>query len=237
MEWHKADGELVGRVTLPNNSFGIQLEQYDLCDIMLRHLARLPSVQVLFGTTLVSFQESNGTVISTCTKEGQSDSGTLRHESQFLIGADGGKSTVRKQLGIPLEGYTWDDRVVTFNMIYPSQYMEDTFCGANFTVDPELWGVIIRLRSDNWRITFPVPSEKDNPFEWDEEKMMAEIKTVMTKLVPGPREKAKITNYAPYQIHQRCASSFLKGRVVLAGDAAHVSAVTLSVPCFLEEAR
>lgn len=229
LEWHGPKGELLARIIYPNKTFGVQLEQCEVCEIILKHLAKYSNVQVVFGIALVTVEQDSGGVVSTYEREGKTDSGVLQHKSNFLIGADGGKSTVRKQLQIPLEGFTWDDFVVTFNIIYPSKYLEGTFCGANFTVDPELWGVIIKLPSDNWRITFAVSGGEDDPFAWHEEKMLAKIKTVMSKLLPGPIEEAKITAYAPYSMHQRCATTFLQGQVILAGDAAHVSVICPSM--------
>lgn len=45
------------------------------------------------------------------------------------------------------------------------------------------------------------------------------------KLFPGPKPvEYKLEMFSPYKIHQRCASSFKVGRVLLAGDAAHLCA-------------
>ena len=41
--------------------------------------------------------------------------GATLHTGGYLIGADGGRSTVRKQCGIPFEGFTWPERFVVFS--------------------------------------------------------------------------------------------------------------------------
>ncbi len=54
------------------------------------------------------------------------------------------------------------------------------------------------------------------------EQLQERLPMKFDALLPGPKPLAyNVTLFAPYRIHQRCASTFRKGRVLLAGDAAH----------------
>src|SRR5271155_4597740 len=57
------------------------------------------------------------------------------------------------------------------------------------------------------------------------EECMERLPAKFEALFPGPKPvkgQYELKSMSPYRIHQRCAETFRKGRVVLAGDAAHL---------------
>lgn len=152
---------------------------------------------------------------------------SFTHRSQYLIGADDGRSATRKLVGIPFEGWSWDDyTIITAKVIYDTRKMAP-FGEANFTVDPELWGVVIKLPEHNWRINFAISSKEGGSGDWTGGMLMKRAREVIPRIIPDPVEDFEITRVAAYEMHQLCAAKFVEGRVILAGDSAHVS----TMPC------
>lgn len=142
---------------------------------------------------------------------------------QYLVAADGGRSTVRKQLSIPLSGFTWEDyRLVSANIDY-DLFKHSNWGPANWIVDPDLWAVVAYCGYGTvWRVASAERLD-ENTQEWDEAAAIRRLYQRLAKLLPGPTETANLMAISPYMTHQRCAETFVHGRIALAGDAAHVS--------------
>ena len=134
--------------------------------------------------------------------------------SDWVVGADGSHSTVRQLLALPFEGHTWPDRFVATNLEY--DFEAHGYSPANMISDPDEWAVVARLGRENlWRVTFGEDSALD------EEQVYQRIPQHYARLLPAPGPY-RIVAAAPYRVHERCVPRFRVGRVLLAGDAAHV---------------
>ena len=104
-------------------------------------------------------------------------------------------------------------------MYYP--FREHGYWSAQFTVDPEHWSLICELdRTGLWRVSYG-----ENEGGLTTEEYMERLPAKYEALFPGPKPiagKYKLMSMSPYRMNQRCAETFRKGRVVLAGDAAHL---------------
>lgn len=96
----RAAGRAVNDGSLPLEPYQL-ISQYTLEPVLRRIAEQMPCVTVRFGQELVSFtQHPGGVVARIADLAGRS----RRLETKFLVGCDGGTSTVRQQLGIPLAG-------------------------------------------------------------------------------------------------------------------------------------
>ena len=85
-------------------------------------------------------------------------------------------------------------------------------------VDEEDWAVIGQVSKDVWRVAYGEPAHLS------EQEIKDRLAAKYERLLPGPRPlKYEIVSANPYWAHQRTASRYREGRVVLCGDAAHVS--------------
>ncbi|KAK4944543.1 hypothetical protein LTR10_015977 [Elasticomyces elasticus] len=205
--------------------FAIHLGQHELAAVILDHLSRLPNVSVRWNTSLERFEDlESESMVKSYFAYGP-DKVPQQHVSRFLIGADGGRSTVRKLLGLPLDGFTWDDwQIIAANVVYDMD-TESDWGPANFIVDPDIWSVIAKTgKGPNWRVaTGERVIEGLTEGSWDEEEGLKRTRQRLAALLPGNTDKAEIVKISPYKMHQRCAPSFRQGSVVLAGDAAHLT--------------
>lgn len=184
--------------------------QHILAELVMRHLARLPGTEVLWNHTVKALAQTGSEVrVAVDTEDGEKV-----FEADWVIGTDGARSTVRKLAGLPFEGFTWPDRFVATNIEYP--FLDYEFCNANMVVDPVNWCVIGRLGRENlWRLTYGEDASLD------EATILERLPERFAAILPDPSVPYRIDNFSPYRVHQRCASTFRVGRVLLAGDAAH----------------
>lgn len=198
-------------------SFVIQCEQFKTTELILQRLKALPNVTVLFDHAVTGLtQDADSVTVSVMTPHG-----VETFEGSFLIGADGGASTVRKQAGIEFEGFTYPERFLVLTT--PFDFEEHRgFCYRTYVADPEEWCNCFKVAGDGppglWRTVFPTdPDESEEVILSD-----AAVQLRLQKFFPRS-EPYEIVHRNLYVTHQRVAATFLKNRVLLAGDAAHVN--------------
>jgi len=191
-------------------AYNLHFGQHELAALVLRHLERLPNTQVLWNHEVVAVaQDDRGGIVEATTPQG---SKTFRGD--WLVGADGARSGVRRLLGLPFEGFTWPERFVATNVEY--DFARRGFMEANMIVDPVDWAVCARLgRGPLWRVTYGEDAQLDEATVGDR------IDAHYQGIFPGITGY-RIDRFSPYRVHERCAPTFRVGRALLAGDAAHV---------------
>src|SRR5262245_38725492 len=104
--WDRPSGQLVAQfdhALLKDDTrhpFVVQCEQFKTAKLILQRLKNLPNVEVMFGHEVTGVLQTDRGV----TVEVRGPDGIVRHSGGYLIGADGGRSTVRKASGIAFEG-------------------------------------------------------------------------------------------------------------------------------------
>jgi 3-(3-hydroxy-phenyl)propionate hydroxylase len=198
-------------------SFVVQCEQHKVARLGLERLKAFPHAEVSFSSPVRAIANFNDRVEATI----ETKDGTQTLVGSYLIGADGGRSTVRKQLGIAFEGYTFPERFLVLTTPFDFASEHGVAFRAYFS-DPDEWANLFKVAGDDgkgrWRAVFPA-----QPGQTDDE-VLNENATEMRlqKFFPkaGPYE---IFHRNIYRVHQRVAASFGNGRVFLAGDSAHVN--------------
>jgi 3-(3-hydroxy-phenyl)propionate hydroxylase len=195
----------------------VQCEQHKLANMAIERLRGFAHVSVDFSARVTSLQQFDDHVEAVV----EGGSGARRISGSYLIGADGGRSTVRKALDIAFEGYTHPERflVLTTPFSFDVEYAQ---CSRNYFSDPDEWCALFKVTGDDgaglWRVLFPTRIEETDAQALDEAAVQARLQTFFPKLGPYP-----VVHRNLYNVHQRIAASFGKGRVFLAGDAAHVN--------------
>jgi 2-polyprenyl-6-methoxyphenol hydroxylase-like FAD-dependent oxidoreductase len=208
--------------TLAENNYGLNVGhmkypfpaycgQHELAAIIQEHLKPHPNYRLQFNTEMLGLEQDDHEVrVKIKNPEGKEEI----IKAKYVVGADGGRSSVRKSIGVKLEGFTWNETFVATNIMnFP--FDKYNFRGANFVVDPKHWAVIAQTGgpSSPWRIAFGIDGGLTP------EQVKEQTPEHLKILLPGP-EPYDLIQCNQYSVHQRCASSFRVGRVLLAGDAA-----------------
>jgi 3-(3-hydroxy-phenyl)propionate hydroxylase len=221
--WDRPTGELVAQfdhAVLGGDTaypYVVQCEQFKTAKLILDRLKPLPNVEVLFDHAVVDVQQTADRVGA----QVRGPTGLATHAGAYLIGADGGRSTVRKQCGIPFEGFTWPERFVVLTTPYDFEAGRG-YCYRSYFADPGAWCNCFKVSADGppglWRTVFPTETN-----ETDEAVLSdAGVQARMQKFFPSP-QPYPVVHRNLYVTHQRVAAAFRQGRVLLAGDAAHVN--------------
>jgi 3-(3-hydroxy-phenyl)propionate hydroxylase len=195
----------------------VQCEQHKLASLTLDRLKAFPNAGVQFSTKLVGLEQFSDRVEADIA----TPSNTRRVSGSYLIGCDGGRSTVRKALGNPFEGYTHPERflVLTTTFAFDAEYAS---CSRNYFSDPDEWCALFKVTGDDglglWRVLFPTRPDETDSRALDVEAVQHRLQRFFPKVGDYP-----VIHRGIYNVHQRVATSFGQGRVFLAGDAAHVN--------------
>ncbi|MGO4382065.1 bifunctional 3-(3-hydroxy-phenyl)propionate/3-hydroxycinnamic acid hydroxylase [Pseudoduganella sp. RAF53_2] len=184
--------------------------QPELERVLRARLAQYACVQTSLGTELVDFsQDANGVRATLRQPDGQ----LATVHAKFLLGVDGANSFVRKHAGLGFEGktFTQDWLVVdTINAPKPISHIE-------FTCDPRRPSPHMPAPGNRQRWEFML-----HPGETREQ--MEHPDTIRALLSPWcDTSECTIERTAVYRFHARMVDCFSKGRVFLAGDAAHIT--------------
>ena len=121
----------------------VQCEQFKTAQLILERLRGFSNVEVMFGQAAVDLrQDGDGVDLDV-----RGTAGTTTHRGAYLIGADGGRSTVRKQCGIAFEGFTWPERFVVLTTPFDFE-AERGYCYRSYFADPGAWCNCFKVSAD-----------------------------------------------------------------------------------------
>lgn len=180
--------------------------------VLREGLRRFPHVRLELGTQLRELtQDDDGVSLLIADECGE----TREVRADYVIAADGGRSSIRSRLGIALEGSTHPHKWVVIDCA------EDPL-DAPYTAlhcDPRRPYVSARLPDDHRRWEFMLFPGEDA----DELLSPERVKDLLRRHGGAPATAtADVLRARVYTHHARIAARFVEGRVALAGDAAHL---------------
>ena len=196
--------------------FRLHVEQYKLTPLLQRRLMDLGGADLRFGHAFLdATQDADGV-----TARVETAGGVASMRGRYLVGADGGRSAVRHTMGVAFEGFTWPERFLVAST--PYDLAPHGFTPNAYVSDPVDWAAIFKMPHEGppglWRIL--VPTDPDLPEEALLEQSYVEAR--LQRFLPRP-ETYEVAYKSTYKVHQRVASEFRIGRMLLVGDAAHVN--------------
>jgi len=199
--------------TLGNDTthpYRIQVEQWRVCEYLLNRLEASDLFEVRWDAAVRTVQEVDSAVAVTLT------SGEEIHGS-WVVGADGAHSAVRKALEIEFEGWTYEDRYLVVSTPFELKDHIPDLALINYVADPDEWLVLLRTKP-LWRILFPIAEPETDRLALSPESVQRRLHGVVDN-----GNDFVIGHTTMYNVHQRVAETFRVGRVLLAGDAAHIN--------------
>jgi len=191
--------------------YNIHLGQHKLAELALKRLQGMPNFAVHWNTRFMDLQQdTRGVTVTAQTPEGQRE-----FRCGWVVGADGAGSRVRHAVGLHFDGLTWPERFVATNIYY--DFERDGYARSTLMIDSQYGAIIAKLDNEGlWRCTYC----EDAALE--ERDVLGRMPQYFKRILSRPDEY-KLAMHSPYRMHQRAAERFRVGRVVLAGDAAHVT--------------
>jgi 2-polyprenyl-6-methoxyphenol hydroxylase-like FAD-dependent oxidoreductase len=203
-------GRLVGRLEMPplggtRFPVAVSLPQ-STTEGLLREAVRREGGEVEFGLELVSLEQDGDAAVA-----GFADGSRIR--ASYVVGCDGAHSAVREQCGVAFDGAPYEQTFVLVDGEYDTEYAHDE---SYYIMHPAGVIVVVGLPGGLHRVFASVPPGV--PVE-DAEQTVREI---VAKHSPLPMVERRAVGSGVFRIHRRLAANMRIGRVLLAGDAAHI---------------
>ncbi len=174
--------------------------------------------QVERGRTLAGFRQDRQGVVAFV----DAPSGSEMIRARWLVGADGSRSTVRRTLAIPFRG--------------TAENLEETIVLADVLVDWELtpdrlytWfnedGALLAFpfrEPGRWRLTAALSPAEEADGGFTEESLDRFSRLYRRRTGDHTTVLSDLTGFSVYRVNQRVVDHYRRGRVLLAGDAAHI---------------
>ncbi|WP_051300930.1 FAD-dependent oxidoreductase [Actinomadura rifamycini] len=194
--------------------YRLQSEQRNLVRIIGRRLAGIPNARLVHEARVTSVDPGNGGADSRATVVLD---GGARCRARWVIAADGAHSAVRRDLGIEFPGITYPERFLVVSTTDDFAELVPGIGAVNYISDPREWLVLLRTPL-HWRALFPIPEAEADGGALDPGAIQRRLQGI------APLERGYTIAHARiYRVHQRIAERFRRGRVLLAGDAAHIN--------------
>ncbi len=197
--------------------YRLQCEQHKLVEMMERRVARSPLATIIHGAAVDEVSQDESTVhVGLTHADGRRES----LSGSYLVGADGGRSLVRKSQNIEFKGFTWPERFLVITTTFDFESLG--FAYSSYTMDPVEWAATFKVPGEDgrgiWRCVFPIRPDENESDLLDGTRAATRLEKFVPESVSG-----RVVHVNLYAVHQRVAASYRQGRVLLAGDAAHIN--------------
>ncbi|WP_157251768.1 FAD-dependent monooxygenase [Nonomuraea typhae] len=189
----------------------------DRLEVILRRLAEsMPPAWVRYGAAVTSLRDTGDGVCALV----ESDTTPLLVRARYAIGADGARSGIREQLGIEIEGPPTLGHMISIMFDADLSFLPlERRAALSFLRNPPC-AVEAVDSGRRWMVqTGYEPEEGGSPADFTPEVCLDAVRAAVG--VPGL--PVKILGVMPWLQQAKVATGFQRGRVFLAGDAAHVA--------------
>jgi 3-(3-hydroxy-phenyl)propionate hydroxylase len=175
--------------------------------LLLKHLQQsIPSVDLFFSCEVKDVVQNASYVTVSWQKKGKTNNCMAR----LAVGADGAGSTVREKMGASFHGKTYPIVAALADVKVPDSNQLNPFRLTN----RHGLAIAIRIHDNTWRIILPLRNQS--------KKSLEDLVNLSVEQLLGNRNPDIIWK-SEFNIHNRISSLFTSGRIILAGDAAHVN--------------
>ena len=195
----------------------LQCEQDKVSRVLFAMSRDLPTLDIQTETEVLACSRSADAVEVEVKRP---DGSRERITGRYLIGADGARSTVRSETGIEFEGFTYPERFMIIGSTY--DFAQAGYALRNYISDPVEWYNLFKISWKGppgvYRLVVPVSLDE----ALDEDHILETCQRKFQRFHPRSEPYEIVINDS-YVVHQRVAATFRQGRIILAGDAAHLN--------------
>jgi 2-polyprenyl-6-methoxyphenol hydroxylase-like FAD-dependent oxidoreductase len=191
----------------------LNIEQAKTEAILINYLHQ-HDVSINRGEELITVDNGADRVSVTC-RDDEGRTSTLT--GHFLVGCDGARSTVRRQLGVSYAGKTEQKTFYVADVRIQSELINKKEGYINLTAG----GFVLLFGlegNQHYRIIGVLPDELDRKAG----TVFADLRQYIKKQLKTPVEFIEEMGFSTYKVHRRMAEEFVTGRCFLAGDASRI---------------
>jgi 3-(3-hydroxy-phenyl)propionate hydroxylase len=183
---------------------------------LLRGLDRFEHVEVWWNRPMTSCAQADDAVTVECGCSAHAGGDTVSVRARYVAGCDGGRSMTRRMMGVSFEGTTSSTRWLVVDVANDPLGHPNSEVGA----DPERPYASISIAHGIRRFEFMIHADESD----EQAEDPAFLRRMLARMVPHP-DRVDVIRRRVYTHHSRIAGAFRSGRLLLAGDAAHLMPV------------
>ncbi|WP_439532799.1 FAD-dependent oxidoreductase [Polymorphobacter sp.] len=197
-----------------DHPYRLQCEQSRLVRLLAARLQDTPEVTLHMGCRVTAVSQDADSVTAHATT---ADGEIMAISGRLLIAADGARSPVREHLGLTMRGETYPETTILATTRFPFEDHLEGLSNVNYVWTRAGTYSLLRLPS-LWRCSLYPDAD-----ESIEQALQPEaIERKLQRIVPRDRPY-EVMETRPYRVHRKIVDDFRHGRVLLAGDAAHIN--------------
>jgi 3-(3-hydroxy-phenyl)propionate hydroxylase len=194
----------------------INLQQCFAEQFLVDHLAGSPSVDIRWQSRVSAIAPRAGGARLTV----ETPEGSYGLEADYVVAADGARSFVRQALGLHYEGSSYEGRYLIADIKLASDHPTERRAWFDPSSNPGSTVLMHRQPEDIWRIDYQLRDDEDEQAELQEARVRARIDAHLAMV--GERPDYELIWTSLYKAHTLTLPRYRHGRVLFAGDAAHL---------------
>ncbi|SIR18804.1 3-(3-hydroxy-phenyl)propionate hydroxylase [Paracoccus thiocyanatus] len=191
----------------------VNVQQYYIEEYLLDGCRALPNVDIRWGHAVDAVTPQGDGVELAVTAEG----GGYRLQAEWVVACDGARSTVRDRLGLDFEGRVFEDNFLIADIRMKHEMPAERWFWFDPPFNPGRSALMHKQPDDVWRLDFQLGWNIDREVATRPENVETFIRAMLGEGIEFEREW-----YSVYTFQCRRMARFVHGRVVFAGDAAHL---------------
>jgi 2-polyprenyl-6-methoxyphenol hydroxylase-like FAD-dependent oxidoreductase len=196
-----------------DHPYRLQCEQSNYCQFVLAAIKGLGCVKVCFSTEVTGLRQTDDHV----EVDASSPNGEQTFVANYVIGADGARSAIRRALDIEMSGDIYPETTILATTLFPFHDTLEGLSNVSYCWKPNGTFSLLRL-PDVWRVSLYAREGQSVEQALTDEG----LQDLLHDVVPDV-DRIEVLESRPYRIHRRLAATYRKGRAFLAGDAAHLN--------------
>ena len=192
----------------------INLQQYYVEQYLVERALEFPGLIDLRWKNRLATVSQTGDAVAIGV---ETPDGSYRLDAEWLIAADGARSTVRSVLGLPFEGRTFEEKFLIVDVRLAADYPSDRRFWFQPTFDRGESALMHRQPDDVFRIDFQLGWEADSDAEREPGRVLERVRRIV-----GPDVECELEWCSVYTFRCNRMPRFVDGRVLFVGDAAHI---------------
>jgi 3-(3-hydroxy-phenyl)propionate hydroxylase len=193
--------------------YRLQCEQWKLSEALLERLARSRHADVRFATAVLS-----ATTQDECVEvEIEAGGARERLRARYVIGCDGARSTIRQCMDLPFEGLTYPETTLLVTTQFPFEDHLEGLSNVSYCWKADGNFSLLKVPG-RWRVSVYPDENKPIDDQMTPDALNASLQEIVRRDVPY-----EIAEQRPYRVHMRMVPHYRKGRMFVAGDAAHLN--------------
>jgi 3-(3-hydroxy-phenyl)propionate hydroxylase len=183
---------------------------------LLAGLDRFEQVEVWWGRPMTSCVQCADAVTVELGDSAHHEGDSSSVRARYVVGCDGGRSITRRMMGVSFDGTTSSTRWLVVDIANDPLGHPNSEVGA----DPERPYASISIAHGIRRFEFMIHADESD----EQAEDPAFLTRMLARMVPHP-DRVEVIRRRIYTHHSRIAGAFRSGRLLLAGDAAHLMPV------------